>query len=80
MMQTQFLQLPLDAERKQTRRQAISVLKSLLANPELAVKSDGSNGVDRAFLRKALGLLTSAETVSLLDWQDIARNETTIPW
>lgn len=74
------LQLPIVAEHQKKRRQAISVLKSLLANPDLAVKGDGSTGVDKKFVRDALILLTSAETVNLLDWDDIAENGSTIPW
>ena len=70
----------MEQETKETRRQAVGVLKSLLANPELASKSDGSNGVDKLFVRKAMSLLTSLETVHLLDWQDIAKNGSTIPW
>ena len=75
-----MLQLPITAANQKTRKQAISVLKSLLANPDLAAKSDGSSGVDRKFVRDSLLLLTSLESVNLLDWEDIAENGSTIPW
>lgn len=74
------VQLPITAANQKTRKQAISVLKSLLANPDLAAKSDGSSGVDRKFVRDSLLLLTSLESVNLLDWEDIAENGSTIPW
>lgn len=67
-------------ENHKKRKQAISVLKSLLANPDLAVKGDGSTGVDKKFVRDALILLSASETVNLLDWNDIAENGSTIPW
>lgn len=73
------MQVPQDKGGK-NRRQAVAVLKSLLANPGLAAKGDGSSAVDRAFVRKAFGLLTSQETVDLLDWQDLLSHRTSVPW
>ena len=65
---------------KGARAQAIKVLKTLLANPELAVKEDGSTSVGMEFVKQSLVCLTSLETVNLLDWQDIAKHGPAISW
>ena len=62
------------------RKQALAVLKTLLANPELAAGPDGCSAVDGAFVKRALAALSAEEAVQLLDWRDVARDAAAIPW
>ncbi len=75
-----MLQVTEAGEARGERRQAIDVLKALLADPQLALKADGTSGVGREFVKQSLVSLTSLETVNLLDWQDIAKNGANISW
>lgn len=74
------LQFSEGEEQKGSRSQAIKVLKSLLANPALAIKEDGSTAISCDFVKQSMLCLSSIETVNLLDWQDIATNGANISW
>ncbi|KAK9818230.1 hypothetical protein WJX72_009142 [[Myrmecia] bisecta] len=74
------LKLPLGLEHAATRKQAISVLKALLAHPEAASRKDGSSAVDAGYVKAALERLTSGELVLLLEWVEVARDSSNIPW
>ena len=67
-------QLPLAAQYAPVRKQALTHLRGLLADPP----SDGSTPVDAAYAGIALEGLTAQETASLVDWPLVAAG--TAPW
>ena len=69
-----LLQLPLAAQYAPVRKQALTHLRSLLADPP----SDGSTPVDAAYAGIALERLTAQETAHLVDWSAAAAG--TAPW
>lgn len=75
-----FVQAPPGVATAAKRRQAITTLKALLADPAAAAKKDGTPTVDASFASEALARLTAPELVNLLDWEHAARNPDTIPW
>ena len=66
------LQLPLGLAHGPMRKQAINVLKALLA----AGPDGGSSPVDAQYVGTALRRLTAQETVLLLEWADVSHDPT----